>query len=235
MCVLPDNRLLSVNFDNRNLTIYDEEFNLIKTVDKISGEAFWPFGAVLNDKNQLYIIDFENDRIILTDLDFRRIKTVGKKSININDCAYIYSAYFKDERLYVCEKKQMKLKVFSTDLDLISVQNLEFKPCFIKCSDSYICITDDLHVYFYYLNNFTLKCVIDICNARISEINSYFFVYCSEDRFYDCFDSNGDFTERVHFDRFNDYKASNRDGVLIYFRDNLIMTFRESKLLLKFK
>ncbi len=34
LCILPDKTLLSVNFDNRNLTIYDEEFNLIKTIEK---------------------------------------------------------------------------------------------------------------------------------------------------------------------------------------------------------
>jgi hypothetical protein len=61
------------------LTIYDEEFNLIKTIEKISNEVFWPFAAILNDRNQIYIIDFESDRIILADLDFRKIKTVGKK------------------------------------------------------------------------------------------------------------------------------------------------------------
>jgi hypothetical protein len=159
---------------------------------------------------------------------------VGKKSANIDEISYIYSAYFKDDKLYVCEKKQIKVKVYSTDLELIRVQDVQFKPCFIKLSDSSICISDDTYIYFFNLNDFSLKSQIDFRNARISEINSYFFAYNSQNRFFECFNSNGDIIERVHFDRLSSYQSSNRDGVIVYFKDNLLMSFRESKFLLKF-
>ncbi len=195
---------------------------------------FWPFAAILNDRNQIYIIDFESDRIILPDLDFRKIKTVGKKSSNIDQISYIYSAFIKDDKSYVCEKKQMKVNVYSTDLELIRAHDVQSKPCFIKLSDSTICISDDTYIYFFNLNNFSLKSQSDFRNARISEFNSYFFAYNSQNRFFDCFNSNGDIIERVHFDKLSGSQSSNRDGVLVYFKENLLMSFRASKFILKF-
>jgi hypothetical protein len=88
---------------------------------------------------------------------------------------------------------------------------------------------------FFQFYNFSLKSQIDFRNARISEINSYFFAYNSQNRFFDCFNSNGDIIERVHFDKLSGYQSSNRDGVFVYFKDNLIMSFRESKFILKFQ
>ena len=76
---LPNGNLVIASRKSKVLKIYDSEFKLIKTVDKINNKTFKPQYLTSNGKNSIYITDGLNIHIIQTDLDFNFIKQFGSK------------------------------------------------------------------------------------------------------------------------------------------------------------
>ncbi len=52
----------------KNFTLFDEKFNLIKTIAKVNcGKGFRPYAISTNQKNQLYISNPKDHKILLTE------------------------------------------------------------------------------------------------------------------------------------------------------------------------
>ena len=57
MCVLQDGNLLVANTTQKNLTLFDNNLNLIKITDKLKDVAFSPSRITCNEFDKIYIID----------------------------------------------------------------------------------------------------------------------------------------------------------------------------------
>ncbi len=235
ICVLPNNHLLTINFDDMNLTIYDEKFNLVKRIDTINNEIIKPYAVIINDHDQCYVLDWKKHCVLMTDIDFNFIKSVGSQGSNIDQFQYPISGYYKNSKLYVADSDNQRIKIFKSDLTFVYDIQLDYMPYFIKMSDTTICITSAFSLLFYDSNDFKLIENYDDQNDRISEIHSLFYSFNFKTRKINCFDWNGDFIKEIKLNHLNHFISGSRDCVLLCFNENLLMTFRDESLLARFK
>ncbi len=83
ICTLSNGYLISANYGHKNLTIYDENFSLILTVDKIDRENVQSLFLATNNIDRVYINDYISHKIIVTDYDFNMIKSIGSLNIPV--------------------------------------------------------------------------------------------------------------------------------------------------------
>ena len=74
---MPNKTLLSANHDQKNLTLYNENSDLIKTIDRIGNQDISPIGLAINYKNEIYISNYSHHSIDMIDLDFNKIRSFG--------------------------------------------------------------------------------------------------------------------------------------------------------------
>jgi hypothetical protein len=105
ICILPNNCLVSVNYYDKSLILYNHEFKQIKKIDKINeNQNFRPFNIELNNQNQqLYISDMTNNQIIVTDIDLNFIKTFGSKGSADDQFNVPAGICYKNDHFYVCD------------------------------------------------------------------------------------------------------------------------------------
>ena len=74
MCDLQDGNLLVANTTQKNLTLFDNNLNLIKITDKLKDVAFSPSRITCNEFDKIYIIDHSTYQVIMLDLNLNKIK-----------------------------------------------------------------------------------------------------------------------------------------------------------------
>jgi hypothetical protein len=221
------------------LKLYDQNFNLIKIIDKINGEKFFLSGISMNEEaKKIYISDIfysDNHKIIMVDLDFNFIKSVGRLNLPSAVC-------YKNQRLYVADNMNQRIKILSEDLECIQALSLEYYPCNLKASNKILCVTSDYsehhptYLFFYDLSNLSLlQKYKHEYDRRISEIDSHFYEFNSKMKKFFCYNQNGELTEEillknVSSEFFNDHY----DGNLVFFNGSLLMNLFQAKKIIKF-
>jgi hypothetical protein len=88
LCLLPNNMIALSNSTQKNICVHDEDFNLIKLINKIDNDTFHPLRLETNNENLIYITEFSKCQVIMTDLNFNKIKSVGSMGSNFDQFNY---------------------------------------------------------------------------------------------------------------------------------------------------
>ncbi len=234
--VLPNNMLLSANLSEKSLTLYDEKFNLIKTIMQIDGEDLSPYGISMNEEHKLYISNRDQHRILMTDLEFNKIKMFGSKGNGNNQLNNPYGICYKDGHLYVCDNGNKRVQIFSKDFEHEKSLPVDYSPWTIKASNSLLCVESGSPVgmYFYSINDLSLKHKYNHGYCRISEIDSCFYEFFNTSKNVYCYDANGDLIEELKLSGIDNIATHCWDGVFLNFNGNIIMACQGTKKFIKF-
>ncbi len=174
-CLITGCLVLNAGF----VKIYDQYFNLIKTVDKVNNKDIAPNGIAFNKRNELYISDWENNLIYMMDFNLNLIKSFGKKGA----CEFVEPAGLccKDDYLYVCDHLNKRIQILSLDFEYIDTIKLYYRPCCIKILDSTILISGRgekcFYTLFYDLNTKEFKKRNYLSTrTRIYNTDSHFYI-----------------------------------------------------------
>jgi hypothetical protein len=239
ICILPNNNLVSANYYDKSLILYDQEFKKIKKVGKIKeAQTFAPFSIALDNQNQqLYITDIGHHRIILMDMNLNFIKTFGSEGSADDQFNRPAGICYKNNRLYVCDVKNKRIQIFENDFKLSKSFQLDIESWLIKVNDTTICLQLEkpTGLHFYDLKTFNLQHKYDHGWCRISEINSYFYEFDNKSSKIYCYSDSGVLI--YDFDTTNliiDNLQSHWTGYIFEFGQNLFMILNKNKHLLKF-
>jgi hypothetical protein len=194
---LPNGSLVIACRESKALKIYDKEFKLIKTIDKINNQTFVPLYLTSNGKNSIYLTDIRSDKIIQTDLDFNFMRQFGGKGSTNQQLDYPIGITFHEDSIYVCESNNKRIQKLSEDLIYQESYPLNFKPWSIKIIRNVACIGSHREpiISLYLLNPFSFKCKISDCNCEIYAIHSWFYVINQFDLSIECYDINGNLVD----------------------------------------
>ena len=230
--IIYDKILLACEADEC-LQIYDKDFNLIKRIDKIDGlliDSFSPKSIASNSNEKIiYICDGDRNRILMTDFDFNLIKFVGSYGIEDNQFSCPTDICYKNESLYICDKWNGRVQIYSKDLKFVESIKLDYDSWKIKASNDFNSI-----VYFYDLNDFSLIRSYKHGYGRISQINSCFYEFNDETKIVYCFDENGILKEEIILTGIDYLLTDFLDGTFIRMDECILMTSYSENKIIKF-
>ena len=185
--------IASFEWEPNALKIYDKEFKLIKTIDKINNQTFSPRYLTSNGKNSIYLTYIRSDKIIQTDLDFNFMKQFGGTGSTNQQLDHPSGITFHGDSIYVCDSNNERIQKLSEDLIYQESYPLNFKPWNIKIIRNAACIRsfDEPIISLNQLNPFSFKCEISNGNCEIYSIHSWFYVSNIFDKRIECYDING--------------------------------------------
>ena len=241
MVVLPHKKvIIATNYIEKGFSFLDENFKLIKTVNKIEDEMVEPYGIALNNDVGIFVSDHFKHRIILTDFEMNLIQSFGSRgssSINQFDCPCGIS--FKNKRLYVSDYNNKRIQVINSDLShIIETLTLDYSPWLVIATDRTLAVSrcdPSAYIYFYDLTNkFILRHKYQKGECRISEINSCFYAFSFNSKKIYSFDSYGCLIAEITIDRFSQFISNMADGSLVLFNNYLVLTFYKMSVLIIF-
>jgi hypothetical protein len=226
ICVLPNNCFLSLNFDS--ISVVDEKFNIIKTIQKIDDKPISSPGSALNmEKNCIYVSNRSGHCVYMLDIDLNMIKSFGSEGKDKNSFKYPHGICFNDDYLYVCDYSNFRIQIFNSDLEYGDSIKLSVAPLTIQISGTSIGIVGhDNSVHFYDKSTKALKKQHNQnCYGRISEINSLFYVITkSSFKMLYCFDADGNLLSEESINRLDELLTENFDRRIFYYKNNVFMT-----------
>ena len=134
ICVLQTGNLLMANTTQKNLTLFDKNLNLMRTIDKFQDVAFSPSRIVCDDVDRIYIIDHSIYQVIMLDLNLNKIKCVGSKGQQADQFDLPNGIAYLSKKIYVCDTNNKRLQLLTSDLEFIGTLPLEYQPWLIKIS-----------------------------------------------------------------------------------------------------
>ena len=244
-CILPNDCIAFVSYDEENITVYNEMFDLTKVVNQIGTIDFKPKGITINDRNQIFITNLLKHQIIMTDLEFNLIKTFGSIGTNQNELIFPFGIRFKNY-VFVCDFGNRRIQIINDSLDFVldSIQ-LEVGPSRIEISNQYFCISgmpsfsqdlkSDSVIMFYETETCNFNGSLSGKFGRISNLNSHFYIFDFPSMKFLCYEENGKHVEDVDVKNLNDFIDEKIiEGVLFLYKDNLYFRCFAQKKLLRF-
>jgi hypothetical protein len=227
LIVLPNNLLLSADYLEKSFSFYDENFNLVKRVNKIGNKKIEPYSITTNNKNYIYTADLVDHQIIMMDFELNEIKSFGSKGSSNSQFDVPCGIVYINDHLYVCDYNNKRIQVLSADLEFVRSIMLCYNPWLISASDKTLCVSrGDLPggVYFYDIGKLKLRYKHQIGECRTSEINSCFYAFSFKNKKMFSFDKYGILVEEINVDRFKECFTNIADGCLVRFKKNLILS-----------
>lgn len=229
MCVLSNGNLLVSN--THDLRVFNDKFNLIKTITHINNTKIDPFYVTTNNANLIFICD--NSKIIRTNLEFNEycIATYSPNAANNN----LRGICYNERHLYVCDNNNTKILKFNENLELCNTFPLEFKPQQIKISNSVVFIRSQnlasINIFeLNDLNSLNFKLKYDGHNGTLSEINGYFYEYSFDNSKFYFYDNDGNLIqETIMAKNTNQLCDKWFDGAIIEFNKKIILLSRDLK------
>ena len=238
IAVLPNDQIISANYIDYSIAVYDQNFNLLKKIDKINGKYFSPIAVQVNSNDKLiYICDYAKHRILMTDVDFNLIKSVGSNGAKIDEFNNPFDICYNNESLYICDHYNERIQIYSKDLEFIKSIQLEYKPWKVKASNSIICVEKNTGhgVYFYSLTNCELiKSYESQITGRISQFNLFFYVFNHQANEFFCYDENGILKEELTLTGVDGIFTNVWDGAFIENNGKLLIQSYTTKKIIKF-
>lgn len=238
ICVLPNGYLLSANYSANNLTLYDENLKLIKTIDKINQKTFQPSGIISNENDRVYISNYLNGSLIMTDLDFNEVKTYGSHGSGPSQFQSPHGICYANNRVYVCDYINKRLhELKSWNLEFVKFIPVDYSPWKIKQMNNLVAVTcgSASGVYFYDLDTFKLKHKYNHKNCKVFPICKNFYSFdVTLKRLY-CFDSDGNLTEDFQLGREYEGLTDWYDGCVVHYGDSIVISFYSKTQMLKIK
>ena len=202
MASLPNDQIIATivynrHFDFRkNLTelrLYDQNFNLIKKVDKINKNNLSIRGIAVNrEKEVLYMTDGVSKRILVIDFELNYISASEHKFFDP------FGTCFKNDFLYVCDYLLNRIKIFDQNLLFCTDKKFDYSPAYtITISNSKICLVMATRINFYNLNNSSHHSEIhSSLEGFIFEHNNWFYYF--KDFEVNCYDENANLSEKIY-------------------------------------
>ena len=237
MFAINDDKIISINFYDKSLSIYNHNFEEIKTVHQIEGQKFQSFNVASNDNDRIYISDNNNHQIIMLDFDFNLIKKFGSFGFSADQFSTPWGISFKNDYLYVCDVDNKRIQVLTKELEFHKTLNLDFEVWLIKVTDKIICLQlqNPTGIHFYDLKSFNLLNKYNHGWCRISEINSCFYEFEYTTSNLNCYNENGDLIRSFETNLyFPNSLSPHWSGYIFQLKENLYMTVNSSKNLMKF-
>ena len=234
MCVLPNNQILSSNYNDKSLSLYDENFKQIKKINKINDQIFVSFNAACSD-TAIYLSDSLNNQIVMLNFKLDFVKKVGSKGSEKHQFDQPWGITFRNDYLYVCDVKNKRVQILTNDLKFYKIFKLDFEAWFIKVTNHTICLQlrEPKCIHFYHLNTFKLLNKYDHGWRRISEINSRFYEFDTATLNLHCYDENGDLIRSLETG-LNSAHKSYCSGYIFELKGDIYMILDKQKRLLKF-
>lgn len=236
LCLLPNNKFLASNYDHYNLTLYDENLTLLKTIDRINNKKFKPLFLASDSNTRMFIADDIGHQILMTDLDFNLINTAGSNGTGSQQFNYPRGIAYSNNYLYVCDfsNKRIQKLFLNREDDNLSFERtiqLDYMPWQIKICNNTACIRSWTltSIIFYNLDTFKVKFKYDNHNGKISEINGYIYEYVSSNKKFYCYDQNGNLNEEIELKVIKNIPYNSFDGCLVYSKElkNIIMSMNK--------
>ena len=243
LMVLPNNQLLVLHFIKyvTGITILDDNYNIIKKIDKINGEKLSHLREVaINErKGELYFSDYQNHRIIVTDFELNFIKYFGSFGGSNSSYQFFHplGICFKNEYFYVCDSTNKRIQKFNQDLVFVNSLETKYNPFRVQVSNSMIVVASETRVYFYDLNSLVVckEYSHDFRNfgLNLSQIDSILYCFDYKSNIFICFHENGNiFNGKIKLDE-GDFHCV--DGKLVFFNQTLLMSSCNGQKLIKFR
>ena len=223
---LSNNQILCASiYDSCNLTLHDENFELLRLVEKIDNKNFRPIGITSNNRDEIYINDEKSQSIIMVDMNFRKIKSIS--SVENFEFKNVQDIFCKNEYLYISDSSNKQIHILTLDLQFCDSIKLSYNPWKVRVSNTAICVNSSSGSNFYSLNN-DYKLLNESKNGccRINLIGNHFYEFSSTDNTIYCYDSKGDVRKKIDISKFKEFISSPLDGCILYNNDErLILTF----------
>ena len=234
--VLSNDLIASINYDDYCVTLYDQDFKLVKNIKSIGGQKFNPFGIASNENDQLFIADLEEHRIYKTDLDFNQIENIGKSGNGDYEFEYPRVISYRNGNLYVCDGLNRKIKVYSNSLTFLKALEVPYHPWILKTNETTLCVMANPvgGIYFYNLHDLKFKHKFNNGICKISEINSNFIEFNAAFKKVYFYDDNGNPIDEIELKGVEAYTKDHYDGSLVFINGHLFMTFHDTKKIIKF-
>ena len=221
LCVLNSKKLLISDYLTKVLAIVDENFSLIKQINKINDNPFKP-SALANSNDKIYVANDENMKIYIFDHDLKLID-----SVDTSDDGKPYRPYgicYSNDIIYVCDVTNNKIQTYTKELKLIKSFQLDSKPWYIKVIDNIACmrVFDGFFICFYTLPSFTLKYRYHGHRGFIVIADSRFIEFCQPNKIYYCYNKDGLIIDKNSLLMENDIMLDNYDPI-VYFNNKLIV------------
>ena len=234
MCPLSNGYLLSTNHENnKSLSVYDDCFSLVLTIDKVNQENIQSLFLATNSLDRIYMNDYTNHQVIKTDYEFNYIKSIGH--YNDNRFKYPCGLCYADKFLFVCDLYNKRIHKFDDNLEFIISFELNYMPWQIKIIEKVACIKpySVQTLYFYNLETFESISKYEGHHGTLSVIDSCFYEYSSQNYIYYCFNKNGELKDQLQMGHLNQYLSEKNDGALVFFDKKLILaSFSKKKFIL---
>ena len=234
LIALPNNQIMSLDYLEKSLTIYDQNLKLVKRIDRIGGGLFAPLAIFINLEEEIfYIADNQNNRILMTDFDFNLIKSIGSRGKENDQFNGLYDLCLINQSLVVCDYENQRLQVYSKDLEFEKSINTFCEPFKIKTTSSLICIHSVGGIFFYYIDSFKLFKWFNHNFCKISKINSNIYELDHRAKKLFCYDEkSNDFMQELTYS--NEYLSVIWDGSMIVFNGTLLITSYTKNKIIKY-
>ena len=226
-CIFSDNRLLVADYKDKYLATFDQDFNLIEKIDKINNQTFEPFAISISKSDNFYVLDWERHCLIMTDLNFKFIKSVGSKGSSMDRFCYPFSVVCKDNNLFISDSDNKRVKLYTQDLELVKIYDLDYMPYSMKISDQRMCIISTKEIFLYDLDEFVIIKRTKTEIYRISDINSLIYGFELMKKRLIIYDFQGSLLEEIKIDHFKELITSSKDFALLYFNGKLLIIFKD--------
>ena len=196
---MPNDTLVIVSRESRNFMIYDREFNLIKTIEKINNKIFKPYYITSDGDSKVFITELIGNQIIQTDLDFNFVRQFGSKGSSNETLDFPTGITFNEGSIYICDGNNKRIqKLNSEELLFEESFPLSFKPINIKIIKNVACIKPDKEPFIaiYCLIPFSFKVRINNSSHQIFSLNSYFYMFNANGNRLSSYDINGNLIEK---------------------------------------
>lgn len=160
LCSVNDKYLLTSNYFQSNLTLFDENFKKIKTIDKIENSSFKALSLATNNIDMIYISDFEHNRIIVCNYDFKLLFKMGKRGSGNTQFNGPSGIFYYEKNLFVCDANNQRIQKFDgVELNYLKTYKTDINPYSIKITNSIAAVKeeDGNIVYIYDMPDFNLK------------------------------------------------------------------------------
>lgn len=233
ICVLPDETLMVISWNNKCLIIYDKHFKQIKLIESIRKNTFRAFSACTNAVDTIYISDFENNRIIMTDLDFEFYKSAIV-------CPSIpgrpYGIRFYNDWLYVCDPNNKRVHKFNSNLVLHSYYTVETRPYQIQIYNDIVLLSSCTNqISFYTISTFDNIKTLDLHGGNICVVDAFFYEFTKKNTTFYVFDQNSNQIDEIHNDSFKALLSIDDFDGMTYFNGCFVLCSRQAKKLIVLK
>ena len=238
--VLNNNNLIVAGWeDDFVMTLYDQDFKVIKNTNEINGSLIQPTGLAVNTlTDQLFISNIDEHQIIITDFEFNKLNTFGSRGSNNEQFSFPAGLCFlRNSDLFVCDDGNKRIQVFNKELEFIKTIPLDYHPRRIKVSNTTVFVrgytSGDISVFFktyiYDLTNWTLKSKYDHHSfySCICDLYQYYYIIPFKSKLI-LYNSDGDTLKEVEVNVINEISDFNIAG-LINLKNNLIIYSQDKR------